>query len=579
MSTSYTPDQLDQEDEDERNANAQLMADLKEQVQRAEQASEQYRKQLEILQQRLDEATNEQTAAEERDFRRQTELDKLRAEVKDSARQRRELEMSNDSEKRMLLQDRERSIGKEAELQAVIGRLNERLRDKSIEKSNANRAGKSYLNDSGWELIQEANLPDDDTPDPSAVHLQALQEKDNIIDAMQIELAELHLKAAEQTHAGDGRLQHLEKEILDTKMLNARLLEENESFQMLLSEKTLKGDFAPEHHDEDTSGLNTLAEELGNYGDDPEAQNEAIKKLEAENRQFKDQNKALTVYIDKIIGRLLSNPGFEHIILDKDSQDDDMPPPPPPKGKALPAAPSDDAPQTAMGGFLQRAKSVVSRSAGGPPRPRPNSIIQASHPSANENPQTAPSIPLNRGHRRGRSDQTQQDSGMGQATVIQQMTRSSTFRTPSSGPLSPGLGPVSPQQSLGSKQGYFSSPPPPHACSTPGSRAPSHNLQQPSATGSKTGSSRNSVASDNSFTPSAEGGSGLQQTNTANTSTTQGSSKVIPGAVMKQNQMRPLRLVNQVKDEEEADRKANNRGSWMGWFNRGAAEGAPQQYQ
>lgn len=145
MSTALNPDQLDQDDEDERNANTQIMADLKEQVQRAEQASEQYRKQLEIMQQRLDDATNEQTAAEERDFQRQTELDKLRAEVKELARQRREIEMSHDSEKKMLLQERERSNGKEAELQGVIGRLNETLRNKGIEKSNASRAGEFPL--------------------------------------------------------------------------------------------------------------------------------------------------------------------------------------------------------------------------------------------------------------------------------------------------------------------------------------------------------------------------------------------------------------------------------------------------
>jgi hypothetical protein len=401
--------------------------------------------------------------------------------------------------------------------------------------------------------------------------MQALHEKDNIIETMRIELAELHLQAAEQSHAGDGRLQHLEKEILDTKMLNARLLEENESFQMLLSEKTLKGDFVAENHDEDTSGLNTLEEELGNIGDDPEAQSEAVKKLEAENRQVKDQNKALKLYVDKIIGRLLSNPGYEHLILGNDADDKDMPPPPPPKGKALPAPPAgEEVPQSGMGGFLQRAKSVVSRGAPGPPRPRPNSIIQNPvQPRANENPITAPSIPLNRGHRRGRSDQTQQETGMGAATVVQQMTRSSTFRTPSSGPLSPGLGPVSPQQSLGNKS-YFPSPPP-HDRSLPASRAPSHNLQQPATA---TGSSRNSVASDNSFTPGADRSSitDISSTMQPSTSNMQGPN-ALPGAVMKQNQMRPLRLVNQVKDEEEAARKASNRGSWMGmaggWFNKG----------
>ncbi|ETN39791.1 uncharacterized protein HMPREF1541_06017 [Cyphellophora europaea CBS 101466] len=563
MSTSFTPDQLEQEDEDEKNANMQPIADLKEQVSRAEQASEQYRKQLEVMQQRLDDATNEQTAAEERDFARQTELDKLRAEIKESARQNRELETSYESDHRMLLQERESQSSREAELQAVINRLNETLRNKGIEKSNASRA---------------ASLPDpaDGGPDQSTMHLAALQEKDTVIEAMRLELAELHLQAAEQSHMGDGHLQDLEKEILDTKMQNARLLEENESFQMLLSEKTLKGDFALDHHEDAVSGLNSLAEELESAGDDPEAQSEAVKKIESENRALKDQNKALTLYVDKIIGRLLSNPGFEHIILDKDPGEADMPPPPPPKtpGKALPPTPAggpDEAAQSAVGGFLQRARSVVAR--GNAPRPsRPESMLQASAlaPTAHENPETAPSIPINRGHRRARSDQAQQDANVAAAAVVQQMTRSSTFRSPSSGPMSPGLTPLSPQLSSGSKPNYFPSPSNTSQAgsTTTTARVPSTSLQN-------TGSSRNSVASDGSF---GHDKSSVTDASSVQISNAPGPGPAIPGAVMKQNQMRPLRLVNQVKDEEEAQKKAN-RGSWMGWFNRGAAEQAPQGYQ
>ena len=41
----------------------------------------------------------------------------------------------------------------------------------------------------------------------------------------------------------------------------------------------------------------------------------------------------------------------------------------------------------------------------------------------------------------------------------------------------------------------------------------------------------------------------------------------IPGAVMKQNQLRPLRLVReQAGTEEEEARKKANRGSWFGFF-------------
>ena len=145
MSTSFTPDQLDQDDEDEKATNAQLIADLEQRLQRSEQASEQYRKQLEVMQTRLDDATNEQTASEEKEFAQRTELDKLRAELREAARQNRESETSHESENRMLLQDRENQAARELELQSTIARLNETLRNKGIERSNANRAGLSLF--------------------------------------------------------------------------------------------------------------------------------------------------------------------------------------------------------------------------------------------------------------------------------------------------------------------------------------------------------------------------------------------------------------------------------------------------
>lgn len=207
---------------------------------------------------------------------------------------------------------------------------------------------------------------DDDHPPASDANSAILREKDAMIESLRLELAEIEFNAAEQGHVGEGRFQELEKQLVEVKLQNGRLADENETFQLLLSEKTLKGDFAPEH--QDTSGLNSLAEELESFSDDPEAQNEAYKKLEAENKQLKESSKALTLYIDKIIGRILMHEGFEHIIVDKDDKDSSLPPPPPAKAatfsstdKALPPPPGQDttaAVQNAAAGFLQRARSV-----------------------------------------------------------------------------------------------------------------------------------------------------------------------------------------------------------------------------
>lgn len=177
-------------------------------------------------------------------------------------------------------------------------------------------------------------------------------------------------------------------------------------------------------------------------------------------------------------------------------------------------------------------------------------------PTANENPETAPSIPINRGHRRARSDQAQQD--LGAAAVVQQMNRGSPLRTVSGGPMSPGISPLSPQ--LAAKPGYFP------ALSQASTRAPSGT--QP---GGGRGSSRNSVTSDHSQERSSTDASSAHAPPPSMQSA-QSAGPNIPGAVMKQSQLRPLRLVQAQTNEDEEARKRANRGSWMGWLRGSALE-------
>ena len=528
------------EDEEESRAqNVELIAQLKDQVRRAEDASEQYRKQVEVLQARLDEITEEQTTAEEREYSRRSEVDGLQAEAKESARQRRELEQSHENEMTQLLNDRQAQAGRESELQSVIQRLNESLRSRDARRSSSARN----------EEIDEASAAAASDAAESSIN-DLIQEKNKAIENLRLELAEAHIKVAEMEHIGDGRYQDLEKALMDVKMQNARLREDNESFQYLLSEKTLKGDFL---HDErptgESKGLSSLAEELETFGDGDEDTSEAYKRLEAEVKSLRDGNKALTLYIDKIIGRILKHEGFEHIIVDKDD-----PPEPPSKPmsstteKALPATPDQQMAAGAQPSLLQRARSVVARQPAA--RPRPASQMPAVQPTANENPETAPSIPLNRGHRRARSDQAQKDmqKDMGAAAVVQQMNRGSPLRTASGGAMSPGISPLSPQLNP-SRASYF------QPSTTPSGRTPS--AGGTAQRDREHGSSRNSIASEVSGEKESTDASSAPTSN-------QGSSS-IPGAVMKQNQLRPLRLVREQNDEQEAQKKAN-RGSWMGWL-------------
>lgn len=529
-STSFSAD-LSGDEEEAKASNAQLIADLKEQVRKAEKASEQYHKQVEILQARFDEISGETTAAEERAQQHESKIEELEYMLKDSARQKRESDQEHEDEKTLLLQERDRRVTKEEELQSVIQRLNETIRQKGKERMSISRSASIQ---SSLAALEGSALPTSPTH-ASKETSDALFQKDQMIDALRLELVDAQIKLTEIDHQGDGRLQELEKALMETKMANARLTEDNESFQYLLSEKTLKGDFMHETPTaENSAGLSSLAEELESVSDGTVVQPEAFKKLEAENKGLKDANKALTLYVDKIIGRILQHEGFEDIITGF-GKDDPPPPPakPAPVEKALPPPPEQGVSSAAPATFLQRARSVVQR----PPvtKARPQSIIAA--PTANENPNTAPSIPLNRGHRRARSDQEKTD--MAAAAVVAQMNRGSPLRTVSGGPLSSGISP----QLQPIRSSYFQSAPPPAGRAASGGNASANR-----------GSSANSVTSDHS-------GEKDSTTDNSSAQTSSHGANNIPGAVMKQNQLRPLRLVrDQLSNEDNEAQKKANRG-------------------
>lgn len=336
-------------------------------------------------------------------------------------------------------------------------------------------------------------------------------------------------------------------------MTNARLMEDNESFQLLLGEKTLngdlsRGDFLRENAEGGVStpkGPSTsLADELQSA---EEADAEVVRKLEAEVNSMKDQNKALTLYINKIIGRLLTHQGFESVLgSDLDAEqggpntNKELPPPPP----------QEEEPQ----GFLQRAKSVVG---GGRGKPRPLSMmgppaLPAKEQSAHEDPTTAPSIPLARStsgrhtsgsynhHRRSTSEVP------GAANVVNNMYRAPSGTTP--GATSPSI--VSPRNS------FFGLPV--TNGSNPVSRQPSGQGPIPEDKEVDAKSEANSNAS-HVDTPSPP--RRLERSETSGPMTGKG--------------MRPLRLV-QNEEEMQKQRKAANRASWFGGL---FGQAPPQQQQ
>ncbi|KAI8380631.1 hypothetical protein EDC96DRAFT_491646 [Choanephora cucurbitarum] len=126
------------------------------------------------------------------------------------------------------------------------------------------------------------------------------------------------------------KLVHLEHEIANVKQLNRSLMEDNESYQILLHEKTMNGEFMmnPIMQVEDNptmkesassssnQGLN-LAEELASSIPDWQKESEAdqtIQKLNDENKTLQDTNRALQLYMNKILMKIINNKQLEDVL-------------------------------------------------------------------------------------------------------------------------------------------------------------------------------------------------------------------------------------------------------------------------
>lgn len=535
-------------DTDARAETVALIEDLKERLHKADTASEQYRRQGEVLQSRLDDALKEQAKLEERAHENEEHSETLRNEKREAARQMREMEAIYEAERSSMMKEKEDMSNREEEMQTIINRLKETLNQRNAEDEYRQTRQLSSNSPSveGGSFAPPSSVQRSDSRNNSKLLLQ----KDKLIESLRLELAEAQIKLVESENKGGGRLHEVERLLMEARMANARLMEDNESYQLLLQEKTLhgdfgKGDFTYMGVSANQDALNalegrnslappgtSLADELGSMADESEMGEDPTRRLEAELRAMKDQNKALTLYINKIIERLLQHQEFEHI-LDQSSDPKssanvhkDLPPPPPSEIPGVGVT------------LLQRAKSIATGGNAARPKPRPMTMMPAQN-SAHNNPETAPSIPisLNRSQSTRRGGRPMSEQFTGAAGIVNAM-----YKGPD-GPLSPTLS--NPRNSAS----FFS------GVSTP--RVPSAGQGAPSAGNfpgmrSETSSVSGDSASVGEGTTSSPPRAGSGHASVA------GSEKA---TTLAGNKPRPLRLVQ----ENAPERVENKRASWMGW--------------
>lgn len=122
----------DPAEDDARAENAALIEELKQQLQKAESVSEEYQKQLGVLQMRLDEAVLEQGKLEEQAHEKENKIESLYSEVRDHARQIRDLEQGYETERAAMAKEKELQTSREEELQLSIQRLKETIAQKDL---------------------------------------------------------------------------------------------------------------------------------------------------------------------------------------------------------------------------------------------------------------------------------------------------------------------------------------------------------------------------------------------------------------------------------------------------------------
>ncbi|KIH86961.1 m serotype protein [Sporothrix brasiliensis 5110] len=600
-----------------------LLDDLKERLSKAEGASEQYQRQNDVLQARLDEVVKEHSKLEERVHEYDEQAETLKNEKREMARQIQQMETIYEAERSAMTREKEDMSNREEEKERIIQRLKDSLAQRNADdegRPSRITSNSSPGVDSG-SFAPPSSLHRSDSRNNSKLLLQ----KDKLIESLRLELAEAQIKLVESENQGGGRLHEVERQLMEARMANARLMEDNESYQLLLQEKTLKGDFGmadfgfggglglisntggthsrPRSSNEDALnalegrgvGGSSLADELndaaGSDSDEAGAASGAVangtdgvpvegqRRLEAELKSLQDQNKALTLYINKIIERLLEHQDYQYI-LDKSTDgkqplppagatatsantDKELPPPPPPKPQQTTPQPS------AIQSFLQRTKSITSRSSepaaaagAATKRPRPVSYMPEAVMS---NPDTAPSIPISltrtTSMRRPIRPMSEQFTGAGgggtsAASVVNAMYKGGGV----DGPLSPGL---RSSQFFGSGT-YAVSSGGAGSGSGSGARSPGGNGASGNFPGMR--SETSSVSGDSASGERASGGTGSDTSPPQSSSNNQNSPPrpVHEKTAFTGSKPRPLRLVQENTDSVTPT--ANKRASWMGWW-------------
>ncbi|KAI9020942.1 hypothetical protein CLU79DRAFT_754457 [Phycomyces nitens] len=232
--------------------------------------------------------------------------------LKKEAEKRLESELRNHENDRSLWQQRETELRGEIKRWAIQKQSPRRTRSATASNIwDAPETVKNWGTCAGMSPIFEDRRAL--TTDTVSCRDAKIRAQEKVILDIKTELQQqkrLAHEAIMTTKAQAHRVQWLEEELGGIKRLNASLMEDNEGYQLLLHERTMTGIFKGVEPEEPSQTANptSLAAELQLVvSQDTDANQAQVKKLTEEVKTLQEANKALTLYMNKILLKIVDN--------------------------------------------------------------------------------------------------------------------------------------------------------------------------------------------------------------------------------------------------------------------------------
>lgn len=366
------------------------VTDLETRLARADAIANKYKKQLVVMQSKLEEAISGQEKNEETMTSHISRIETLVKDHQAAIKQSQEMQNTFEDDKAAMLREKAGADAREEELNKVIRHLRDTLDQRDRRRSGEYDRGRKSRYDGHRTREYDRYSPTGPRSssvgptspmaarrDSSQNYARLLRHKDRLIEQLQLELAEAQVKVMELENTGASRTHELERMLIDARVQNAKLLEDKEYYQtlfeeqMLVQEQMLERRSATSHAASTISASSSVSQQLSRetpassvYGGLEGT--EQVRKLETEVSTLQDQNKALTEYVDTIVSKLMQHESFEPLLNDGSVTGDNP--------LKLAHAAKENAPPS----LLKRAGSIF----GGKARPRPS--LSHSHPNSQE---------------------------------------------------------------------------------------------------------------------------------------------------------------------------------------------------